>query len=163
MRINSKMSPNAIVEAVTPTDDLTLVRMKSLVEGLFTVTFDVQATHPVSEMFVVGQTVALTMDLGEPPEPPDDGLSVERVSPRPTRPSPNTAVRAPGAIDAITTVDGTMQVYRSTQTVPDELPINVATPGFPSQPMDKVREYLGIAERPVPSGPATGTLHHSEE
>ena len=147
-KVNPKGTPNAIVDGISG-DVTRVVHLRSLNDGLFQVDFYIQGTHPVADMFALGQTVAITFDLGEPPPPPDDGLGIEMAQNIPPMIQGATAggrVKAHGG--------GGFTVYESEEPQPDpnDLPVNVATPGFPSQSLEKTREILGLMPLPEPDG-----------
>lgn len=142
MKINPNGTPNCTVLDVT---DKT-VRLVSLTPGLFKITFVVEKPE-VLAAFVPQAQVAVSFDVGLPPPPPDDGLSLDLSQLVSLPPGMNTQPQ--GATSPLPTSGSSNATSAATSLTPPGTitpppPPATATPGFPVAKIDQIHDLLGV-------------------
>ena len=142
MKINPNGTPNSTV--VQKSGDTIVLR--SLTEGLFEITFSTTKAD-VLAVFALQAQVAVSFDVGSPPPPPDDGLSLDLSQLVSLPPGMNTQPQ--GATSPLPTSGSSNATSAATSLTPPGTitpppPPATATPGFPVAKIDQIHDLLGV-------------------
>ena len=141
-KINPNMTPNCRVVSVGGHT----VKLESLTPGLFSLTFSTTKAE-VLAVFALQAQAGVSFDVGLPPPPPDDGLSLDLSQLVSLPPGMNTQPQ--GATSPLPTSGSSNATSAATSLTPPGTitpppPPATATPGFPVAKIDQIHDLLGV-------------------